>query len=180
MRRKTSRFSRRCIACAGVLAAYALVQGFLAFSYLSAPRECEPVDQNRPADASNFIVRINTFRRHERADRAAAHYAGCRGVREVRVVWSEKEDPPSDIGWSHCSLAAPVIIERFGSTSLNNRFSPIPNLSSGSAIFSVDDDVLVDCRSLQEAHRTYLTSYRFACSSRAPSVVLLERVTPVR
>mmetsp|Transcript_14652 Transcript_14652/g.31963 ORF Transcript_14652/g.31963 Transcript_14652/m.31963 type:complete len:435 (+) Transcript_14652:119-1423(+) len=116
---------------------------------------------------TSFAVVINTYKRPDMLKDAVRHYGetcGRRmGVAQVFIVWADlKATPPapqslfqdsSSSSSSFLRLAAPssgrstVEILRVAKDSLNSRFLPIQNLQS-QAVFMVDDDVRVDCRSL--------------------------------
>ncbi|XP_043718255.1 glycosylinositol phosphorylceramide mannosyl transferase 1-like [Telopea speciosissima] len=106
-----------------------------------------------------YTVLINTWKRNSLLKQAVGHYASCSGADAIRVVWSES-DPPSK------SLKAYLkhIVQSKSQTAhkpnfkfdlneednLNNRFKPIEDLRTD-AIFSVDDDVIVPCTTLDMA-----------------------------
>ena len=102
---------------------------------------------------------INTWKRNSLLKQAVAHYASCGGTDAIHVVWSES-DPPSDRLKAFLkntvfakSRSAHKPNFTFGineEDNLNNRFKPIKDLSTD-AIFSVDDDVIVPCRTLDFA-----------------------------
>ncbi|XP_043697649.1 glycosylinositol phosphorylceramide mannosyl transferase 1-like [Telopea speciosissima] len=106
-----------------------------------------------------YTVLINTWKRNSLLKQAVGHYASCSGADAIRVVWSES-DPPSE------SLKAYLkhIVQSKSQTAhkpnfkfdlneednLNNRFKPIEDPRTD-AIFSVDDDVIVPCTTLDFA-----------------------------
>ncbi|PIA49795.1 hypothetical protein AQUCO_01300497v1 [Aquilegia coerulea] len=106
-----------------------------------------------------YTVLINTWKRNSLLKQAVAHYASCSGTDAIRVVWSESDTPSS-------SLKAYLrnIVRRKSQTAhkpnfkfdlheednLNNRFKPIEDLRTD-AIFSIDDDVIVPCSTLNFA-----------------------------
>ncbi|XP_010264156.1 PREDICTED: glycosyltransferase family 64 protein C4-like isoform X2 [Nelumbo nucifera] len=106
-----------------------------------------------------YTVLINTWKRNSLLKQAVAHYASCSGTDAIHVVWSES-DPPSDslkaylknIVFSKSQTAHKPNF-RFDlneEDNLNNRFKPIVDLRTD-AIFSVDDDVIVPCHTLEFA-----------------------------
>lgn len=114
-----------------------------------------------------YTVLINTFKRNDLLKQTVAHYSSCRCVDAIRVVWSEP-DPPSE------SLRATLQRSVFSSSThyadhpiltfdinddddLNNRFKPIPDLKTD-AIFSIDDDVVIPCHTMDHAFSTWLSS----------------------
>lgn len=102
---------------------------------------------------------INTWKRNSLLKKSVAHYASCRGTNAIHVVWSES-DPPStslksclkDIVLSKSQTARKPNF-RFDineEDNLNNRFKPVADIMTD-AIFSVDDDVIVPCCTLDFA-----------------------------
>ena len=135
-------------------AAGCLVLGFLLRLQHSGPGYCpgkgEPFDR-----AQQFTVVLNTFKRPDRLRKAIKHYATCPRVREIRVCWSESPTPPEegkDPAFS--SAAVPVKFDVHARNSINNRFVPLPN-NQTEGVFNVDDDMLVDCQSLNFAFETW-------------------------
>ncbi|KAF9614889.1 hypothetical protein IFM89_020986 [Coptis chinensis] len=113
-----------------------------------------------------YTVLINTWKRNSLLKQAVGHYASCSGTDAIRVVWSEI-DPPS-----HKLLVYLKNIVRSKSQTahkpnfkfdlheednLNNRFKPIEDLRTD-AIFSVDDDVIVSCSTLDLAFSVWQTA----------------------
>ena len=101
-----------------------------------------------------FTVVLNTYRRPDRLKKAISHYARCEGVDAVRVVWSESGNPPR--GWE-VPGGAKLIYDIHEKNSINNRFVPLKGVGTD-AIFNVDDDMIVDCRSVLFAFETWRTS----------------------
>ncbi|CAI9092147.1 OLC1v1027322C1 [Oldenlandia corymbosa var. corymbosa] len=106
-----------------------------------------------------FTVLINTWKRNSLLKQSVAHYASCRGADAIHVVWSES-DPPSNQLRSYLN---DIVLKKSQTAhkpnfkfdlneedNLNNRFKPRPDLRTD-AIFSVDDDVIVPCRTLEFA-----------------------------
>eukprot|EP00252_Welwitschia_mirabilis_P002863 TRINITY_DN12885_c0_g1_i2.p1 TRINITY_DN12885_c0_g1~~TRINITY_DN12885_c0_g1_i2.p1 ORF type:complete len:346 (+),score=39.60 TRINITY_DN12885_c0_g1_i2:354-1391(+) len=113
--------------------------------------------QSRPR--KGYTVLINTWKRNDLLKKSVAHYASCNSVDAINVVWSESE-PPSDALQSYLRR---VVLQKSQSRNrpdfrfnlnevdnLNNRFRPIRNLRTD-AIFSVDDDVIFPCSTLEFA-----------------------------
>eukprot|EP00934_Nitzschia_sp_Nitz4_P002083 Nitzschia sp. Nitz4//scaffold166_size90379//86989//88209//NITZ4_005074-RA/size90379-exonerate_est2genome-gene-0.77-mRNA-1//1//CDS//3329538247//2083//frame0 len=121
---------------------------------------------------TSFAVVINTFRRPDRLKLAVQHYAQTcgrpTGISQVFVVWA---DPASALPTPESLLENTQSSFRFSSSvkdrqsdvqilpkerdSLNSRFEPISQLQS-TAIFMVDDDIRVDCASLNSAFQAFL------------------------
>lgn len=118
-----------------------------------------------------YTVLINTWKRNSLLKQAVAHYASCSGTDAIRVVWSES-DPPS----MHLKAYLKRIVRSKSQTAhkpnfrfdlheednLNNRFKPIEDLRTD-AIFSIDDDVIVPCSTL---------NFAFAVWQSAPSTMV--------
>ena len=157
-------------------AAISLIALLLAYVLLSASSAvgrmryaaCDPYGMHRYEDAlagERFTVVLNTFRRPERLKKAIAHYATCGPiVARIRVPWSEVGVPMPTKHTHEDLFSACVDVGFLGphnTTSINNRFLPIDDVPKNSAVFSVDDDVLVSCESLAFAFevRTYIHTH---------------------
>lgn len=106
-----------------------------------------------------YTVLINTWKRNSLLKQSVAHYASCSGTDAIHVVWSES-DPPSDklraylknivLKKSQTAHKPNFRFDLNKEDNLNNRFKPIEDLRTD-AIFSIDDDVIVPCRTLDFA-----------------------------
>ncbi|KAM6587568.1 glycosylinositol phosphorylceramide mannosyl transferase 1 isoform X1 [Cannabis sativa] len=113
-----------------------------------------------------YTVLINTWRRNSLLKQAVAHYASCSGADAIHVVWSES-DPPSDslksflrkmvLSYSQKAHKPNFKFDINEEDNLNNRFKPIKDLATD-AIFSVDDDVIVPCSTLDFAFTVWQTA----------------------
>jgi hypothetical protein len=158
-----------------------LVWGQLIDRWLARPQSW-PV---QAIDTKQFVVVINTYKRPDMLLQAVQHYAQTCGpsigVAQVFVIWAELDvTPPSPSSWlvpssnlqtsmiryskttSSSSAATPidtatVEVIRVTKDSLNSRFLPIKNVASP-AIFMVDDDVRVDCKSLLQGFDAWRTN----------------------
>ncbi|KAL9264583.1 Glycosylinositol phosphorylceramide mannosyl transferase 1-like protein [Drosera capensis] len=113
-----------------------------------------------------YTVLINTWKRDSLLKKSVAHYASCRGTDAIHVVWSESDPPSADL---KSYLKRTVLSKsekankpnfRFDlneEDNLNNRFKPISELRTD-AIFSVDDDVIVPCGTLDFAFTVWQTA----------------------
>ncbi|GFZ15308.1 nucleotide-diphospho-sugar transferases superfamily protein [Actinidia rufa] len=109
--------------------------------------------------ARGYTVLINTWKRNSLLTQSVAHYASCSGTDAIHVVWSES-DPPSNslkaylkkivLKKSHTASKPNFKFDLNEEDNLNNRFKPIEDLRTD-AIFSVDDDVIVPCHTLDFA-----------------------------
>ena len=106
-----------------------------------------------------YTILINTWKRNSLLKQSVAHYASCRGTDAIHVVWSEI-DPPSETLKAYLKKIVFSKSRTFHKPNfkfdineeddLNNRFKPIEQLRTD-AIFSVDDDVVVPCSTLDFA-----------------------------
>ena len=129
-----------------------------------------------------YTVLINTWKRNSLLKQSVAHYASCSGTEAIHVVWSES-DPPSESLKAylknivfHKSQTAQKPNFKFDineEDNLNNRFKPIEDLKTD-AIFSVDDDVIVPCPTLNFAF-TVWQSAPFAMVGFVPRMHWLEK-----
>lgn len=102
---------------------------------------------------------INTWKRYDLLKQSISHYASCPGLDSIHIVWSEP-DPPSDPllkflshviksksgGGRKIELRFDINVE----DSLNNRFKEINNPKTD-AVFSIDDDIIFPCSSVEFA-----------------------------
>ncbi|GMH30564.1 hypothetical protein Nepgr_032407 [Nepenthes gracilis] len=106
-----------------------------------------------------YAILINTWKRNDLLKKSISHYISCSGLHSVHIVWSEP-DPPSDYlvkcidtivrseskGDRRIELKFDINKE----DSLNNRFKEIKDLEAD-AVFSIDDDVIFPCSSVELA-----------------------------
>lgn len=104
---------------------------------------------------SEFVVRVNTFRRPAQLSRFLDHYSDCPDVRSITVVWSDLDNPPPALPVYRVNVS----YEIHSSNSLNNRFRNLSTVST-EGVLSIDDDVIVTCKSLGFAYRVWQTSRR--------------------
>lgn len=119
-----------------------------------------------PNSRGGYTILINTWKRHTLLKRAVAHYATCDLTDAIHVVWSETHPPPDALNsyfrniirsQSQTSHKLTLRFELHQEDNLNNRFKPLAHPHSD-AIFSVDDDVLVPCRTLNLAFSAWQTA----------------------
>ncbi|XP_019460897.1 PREDICTED: glycosyltransferase family 64 protein C4-like [Lupinus angustifolius] len=106
-----------------------------------------------------YSIVMNTWKRYDLLKQSIKHYSSCPRLESVHIVWSEP-DPPSDVllkflhhvvkskskNGGHVKLKFNVHKE----DSLNNRFKEIVDLETD-AVFSIDDDVIFPCSSVEFA-----------------------------
>jgi Glycosyl transferase family 64 domain len=131
---------------------YLLIIAIL-FAYLLVPCLCR----------KGYTVLINTWKRNDLLRRSVAHYASCAGVDSIHVVWSEPDLPQNSLidnlkrvvrselrGRREIEIKFDINQE----DSLNNRFKEINDLRTD-AIYSIDDDVITPCSSLEFAYTVW-------------------------
>lgn len=121
----------------------------------------------RPIDYDQYTIRMNTWRRPKQLIQSVKHHASCPGVKEIQIVWCDKEnEPPKEllemterkslISSSDTSVTR-VVIERHEVNSLNERFNilePTPTIG----ILSIDDDVLRPCEAIDSGFFKWVKS----------------------
>lgn len=106
-----------------------------------------------------YAILINTWKRYDLLKKSISHYTTCLGVESIHIVWSEP-DPPSESLVTFLQQVtkanlrhgreAELRFEMNEEDSLNNRFKEIKGLNT-EAIFSVDDDVIFSCSTVEFA-----------------------------
>ncbi|KAL3521190.1 hypothetical protein ACH5RR_019339 [Cinchona calisaya] len=110
-----------------------------------------------------YALLINTWKRNDLLKQSISHYASCPGLSSIHIIWSEP-DPPSvslikflnhvvESNLESNSRDGPQIEVKFDinkEDSLNNRFKEIKDLKTD-AVFSIDDDVIFPCSSVELA-----------------------------
>ncbi|XP_022765033.1 glycosyltransferase family 64 protein C4-like [Durio zibethinus] len=106
-----------------------------------------------------YAIVMNTWKRYDLLRKSISHYATCPRLDSIHIVWSEP-DPPSDslkrfLNYllqlnSRKGQQVELIFDINKEDSLNNRFKEIKDLKTD-AIFSIDDDVIFPCSSVEFA-----------------------------
>lgn len=106
-----------------------------------------------------YSIVMNTWKRYDLLKQSIKHYSSCPRLESVHIVWSEP-DPPSEslLKYLHQvvkskSREGRYVKLRFDinkEDSLNNRFKEIKDLETD-AVFSIDDDVIFPCPSVEFA-----------------------------
>ena len=114
-------------------------------------------------DRKGYAIVMNTWKRYDLLKQSISHYTTCTGLDSIHIVWSEP-DPPSDslkkvlnhIVDSNARDGRQVELKFDINTedSLNNRFKEINDLKTD-AIFSIDDDVIFPCSSVEFAFNVW-------------------------
>ena len=152
------------------------------------PPQHQPVAGNVAA-TNEFVVVINTYQRPAQLRDAVRHYAEtcgpAIGINTVYIVWAEEgvtpptlDDffPPPDHHHRRrreAPLRRSTIQIISVRNSLNSRFLPISNIQKNMAVFMVDDDIRVDCRSLQRGFEAW-TVHPASMVGYYPRLALLE------
>ncbi|KAM7499349.1 hypothetical protein LguiA_023763 [Lonicera macranthoides] len=106
-----------------------------------------------------YALLINTWKRNDLLKQSISHYSLCPRLDSIHIVWSEP-DPPSDslVKFLNRVVQSKAIDGRKielkfdinKEDSLNNRFKEISDLNTD-AIFSIDDDIIFPCSSVEFA-----------------------------
>ncbi|KAA8534101.1 hypothetical protein F0562_031706 [Nyssa sinensis] len=106
-----------------------------------------------------YAILINTWKRNDLLKQSISHYTLCPGVDSIHIVWSEPDAPSDSLvkflnhtvqSNSRHGQQMELKFEINKEDSLNNRFKEIKNLKTD-AIFSIDDDVIFPCSSVEFA-----------------------------
>ncbi|XP_078177926.1 nucleotide-diphospho-sugar transferases superfamily protein [Carex rostrata] len=110
-----------------------------------------------------YTVVINTWKRNDLLRRTVAHYSSCAGVDSIHVVWSEPDLPQNSLidslkrlvrSKSKGGREIEIKFDVNQEDSLNNRFKEMKDLRTD-AIYSIDDDVITPCSSLEFAYTVW-------------------------
>ncbi|XP_010256615.1 PREDICTED: glycosyltransferase family 64 protein C4 isoform X2 [Nelumbo nucifera] len=106
-----------------------------------------------------YTILINTWKRNDLLKQSISHYASCRGLDSIHIVWSEPDPPSNSLheflqhtirSKSKDGRNIELKFDIHKEDSLNNRFKEIEDLKTD-AIFSIDDDVIFPCTSVEFA-----------------------------
>ncbi|XP_027359118.1 glycosyltransferase family 64 protein C4-like [Abrus precatorius] len=106
-----------------------------------------------------YTVLINTWRQKSLLKQTVAHYASCHSADAIHVVWSESELPSEMlkkylnkivVSKSQKAHKPNFRFDISADDTSNSRFKPVKDIRTD-AIFSVDDDVIVPCSTLDFA-----------------------------
>lgn len=112
-----------------------------------------------PIYRKGYTILINTWKRNDLLKKSISHYTLCAGLDSIHIVWSEPDPPSQSLirflkhvvkSNSKDGRQAELKFDFNKEDSLNNRFKEIKDLKSD-AVFSVDDDVIFPCSSVEFA-----------------------------
>ncbi|KAL9324197.1 hypothetical protein ACSQ67_009054 [Phaseolus vulgaris] len=148
------------------LALFALSVVVLIASRLSSWMGWNPHNPSSVTSRASYTVLINTWRKKSLLKQTVAHYASCRSADAMHVVWTESEQPSERlkrylnkivVSKSQKAHKPNFRFDINADYESNSRFRPIEDLKTD-AIFSVDDDVIVPCSTLDYAFSVWLTT----------------------
>ncbi|GAB4827564.1 GDP-mannose transporter [Ancistrocladus abbreviatus] len=149
--------------CCGIAFAFIALAG-RASSFMQWENHSSGSFANRSSvPRKGYAILMNTWKRNDLLKKSISHYTSCSGLDSVHIVWSEP-DPPSDylvkyldnIVKSRTKDGQQIELkfEINKEDSLNNRFKEIKDLKAD-AIFSIDDDVIFPCSSVELAFNVW-------------------------
>ncbi|MCL7052085.1 hypothetical protein MKW94_019986 [Papaver nudicaule] len=110
-----------------------------------------------------YTLVVNTWKRNDLLKQSISHYASCTGLDSIHIVWGEP-NWPSDLlldflqhtvqSKARVGKKIELKFDINKETSLNNRFKEIKDLKTD-AIFSIDDDVVFPCTSVELAFNVW-------------------------
>ncbi|KAI4320054.1 hypothetical protein MLD38_033575 [Melastoma candidum] len=147
-------FRSRVLVCFLVLLFLVVLYSLLpSFGSLMGWKLHQPSSVYSPSRGS-YTVLINSWRPSSHLKRTVTHYASCTGVDAVHVVWSSTVPPSEDllnsfpISKSRSNRSPRIEFDLNFKGDFKSRFRPIGSLRTD-AVFSVDDDTIVPCPSLE-------------------------------
>ncbi|KAB1217764.1 Exostosin-like 2 [Morella rubra] len=115
------------------------------------------------AHRKGYAIVMNTWKRYDLLKQSISHYSSCPGLESIRIVWSEPNPPSVTLK----KILNHVVETNSGDgrkvelkfdinkeDSLNNRFKEIKDLKTD-AVFSIDDDVVFPCSSVELAFNVW-------------------------
>ncbi|KAJ9175856.1 hypothetical protein P3X46_014365 [Hevea brasiliensis] len=164
-RRGMQRFRQLAITVTGSVKIKLLLCCCIAFTLLAlAGRSSDFMRWTKPAEqfsvpGKGYAIVVNTWKRYDLLKQSISHYSTCAGLDSIHIVWSEP-NPPSEslvkylnhilLSKSKGARQAELKFDINKEDSLNNRFKEIKDLKTD-AVFSIDDDVIFPCSSVEFA-----------------------------
>lgn len=105
---------------------------------------------NSLKNPNGYTIICNSFRRNDFLFQSIKHYSQCPGLHSYRISWSDLINPPpySELDEISNKYKVKIIVDTYDQNSLNNRFSPLNNLTTD-AVLSIDDDVFIQCLDIE-------------------------------
>lgn len=113
-----------------------------------------------------YTLLINTWKRNDLLKKSISHYATCLGLDSIHIVWSEPDPPSKSLIHtleravrknSNNGREIELKFDINKEDSLNNRFKEIKDLKTD-VVFSIDDDVIFPCSSVELAFSVWLSA----------------------
>ncbi|KAH7537528.1 hypothetical protein FEM48_Zijuj03G0102700 [Ziziphus jujuba var. spinosa] len=110
-----------------------------------------------------YAIVMNTWKRYDLLKQSISHYTTCDRLNSIHIVWSEPNPPSDDLKKFFDNLIQSkarngrqleLKFEINTEDSLNNRFKEIKDLKTD-AIFSIDDDIIFPCNSVEFAFKVW-------------------------
>ncbi|KAF9594504.1 hypothetical protein IFM89_031622 [Coptis chinensis] len=110
-----------------------------------------------------YTILMNTWKREDLLKKSITHYSSCAELEAIRIVWSEPNPPSKSLRnflrevvqtTSRNGRELELKFNFNKEDSLNNRFKEIKDLKTD-AIFSIDDDVIFPCTSVEFAFHVW-------------------------
>ncbi len=116
----------------------------------------------RPTRQTSYTILTMTYeKRGAMVEGFIGHYETCGGLDSILVVWNGPDmESTIDTAHIHATSRVPVRFRAEGKPSLNNRYRPDPHLSYIDALLILDDDLRIDCDSVQRALSAFHRSRR--------------------
>jgi hypothetical protein len=116
----------------------------------------------RPTRQTSYTILTMTYeKRGALVEGFIGHYDTCGGLDSILVVWNGPDmESTIDTAHIHATSRVPVRFRAEGKPSLNNRYRPDPHLSDIDALLILDDDLRIDCDSVQRALGAFHRSRR--------------------
>lgn len=110
-----------------------------------------------------YALLINTWKRNDLLKQSISHYSSCPGLDSIHIVWSDPNTPSDSLitflnqvveSKANNDRQIELKFDINKEDSLNNRFKEIKDLKVD-AVFSIDDDIIFPCSSVELAFSTW-------------------------
>ncbi|XP_019850044.1 PREDICTED: exostosin-like 2 [Amphimedon queenslandica] len=117
-----------------------------------------PFNYSKNYTRNKFTVVMPTYNRSNQLPIIIGHYCNISNVHKILVLWNNVGEPvPDQIKDFKCRV--PVKIKIMKENNLTSRFWPYPEIET-EAIFSVDDDRMVDPRGMEKSFAAWKLSHK--------------------